>query len=86
MGSMRGAWQRYDKRKIAQLLKNAGIVRNRLKIASAVRNAQALLRVQNEFGSFDRYVWQFMDGRAESEFMEIAPPGPAADCAFGCYE
>src|SRR5271166_2252336 len=46
---------RYDKRKIAQLLKNPGIVRNRLKIASAVRNAQALLQVQEEFGSFDRY-------------------------------
>ena len=54
---------RYDRRKIAQLLKNPGIVRNRLKIASAVRNAQALLRVQEEFGSFDRYIWQFVDGR-----------------------
>ena len=54
---------RYNKRKIAQLLKNEGIVRNRLKIASAVRNAQALLRVQEEFVSFDRYVWQFVDGR-----------------------
>jgi DNA-3-methyladenine glycosylase I len=51
----------YDRRKVAQLLKNEGIVRNRLKIASAVRNAQALLRVQEEFGSFDRYVWQFVD-------------------------
>jgi len=54
---------RYDARKIAQLLRNPGIVRNRLKIASAVRNAQALLRVQEEFGSFDRYVWQFVNGR-----------------------
>src|SRR6202023_3093914 len=54
---------RYDRRKLAQLLRNPGIVRNRLKIASAVRNAQAFLRVQNEFGSFDRYVWQFVDGR-----------------------
>lgn len=54
---------RYDRRKIAQLLKNPGIVRNRLKIASAVRNAQALLRVQEEFGSFDRYAWQFVEGR-----------------------
>ena len=53
----------YDQRKIAQLLKNEGIVRNRLKVASAVRNAQALLRVQEEYGSFDRYVWQFVDGR-----------------------
>ena len=53
----------YDRRRIAQLLKNPGIVRNRLKIASAVRNAQALLQVQQEFGSFDRYVWQFVEGR-----------------------
>jgi DNA-3-methyladenine glycosylase I len=54
---------RYDSRKLAQLMKNPGIVRNRLKIASAVRNAQALLRVQEEFGSFDRYIWQFVDGK-----------------------
>jgi DNA-3-methyladenine glycosylase I len=54
---------RYDGRKIAQLLRNPGIVRNRLKMASAVQNARALLRVQEEFGSFDRYVWQFVDGR-----------------------
>jgi DNA-3-methyladenine glycosylase I len=53
----------YDRRKVAQLLKNPGIVRNRLKIASAVRNAQALLRVQKEFGSFDRYIWQFVGGK-----------------------
>lgn len=53
----------YDKRKIAQLLKDPGIVRNRLKIASAVKNAQALLRVREEFESFDRYVWQFVEGR-----------------------
>ena len=54
---------RYDRGKIAQLMRNPGIVRNRLKVASAVRNAQALLRVQEEFGSFDRYVWQFVEGR-----------------------
>ena len=53
---------RYDRRKFAQLLNNPGIVRNRLKVASAVRNAQALLRVQKEFGSFDRYIWQFVGG------------------------
>jgi DNA-3-methyladenine glycosylase I len=53
----------YDRRKMAQLLKNPGIVRNRLKIASAVTNAQALRRVREEFGSFDRYVWQFVNGR-----------------------
>jgi DNA-3-methyladenine glycosylase I len=54
---------RYDRRKIAQLLNNPGIVRNKLKIASAVKNAQALLRVQEEFGSFDRFIWQFVDGK-----------------------
>jgi DNA-3-methyladenine glycosylase I len=54
---------RYDKRKLAQLLKNPGIVRNRLKLASAVQNAKALLQVQKEYGDFDRYIWQFVDGR-----------------------
>ena len=54
---------RYGKKKIAQLLKNPGIVRNRLKIASAVQNARALLQVQKEFGSFDRYIWQFVGGK-----------------------
>jgi DNA-3-methyladenine glycosylase I len=54
---------RYDRRKLAQLLKDPGIVRNRLKIASAVQNARALLHVQKEYGTFDRYVWQFVDGR-----------------------
>ncbi|HWY20228.1 MAG TPA: DNA-3-methyladenine glycosylase I [Candidatus Acidoferrum sp.] len=53
----------YDRRKMAQLLKNPGIVRNRLKIASAVRNAQALQRVREEFGTFDRYIWRFVNGR-----------------------
>jgi DNA-3-methyladenine glycosylase I len=53
---------RYDRRKAAQLLKNPGIVRNRLKISSTVRNAEALLKVQEEFGSFDRYIWQFVNG------------------------
>ncbi|MCH7721536.1 MAG: DNA-3-methyladenine glycosylase I [Planctomycetes bacterium] len=54
---------RYDKRKEAQLLANAGIVRNRLKIASAIKNAKAFLAVQEEFGSFDAYIWPFVDGQ-----------------------
>jgi DNA-3-methyladenine glycosylase I len=54
---------RYNRKRLAQLLKNPGIVRNRLKIASAVTNAQAMLRVQEEFSSFDHYVWQFVNGR-----------------------
>jgi DNA-3-methyladenine glycosylase I len=54
---------RYDRRKMEQLLRDPGIVRNKLKIASAVANAKALLAVQKEFGSFDRYIWQFVDGK-----------------------
>ena len=54
---------KYDRRKIRQLLGNPGIVRNRFKIASTIANAQAFLRVQEEFGSFDRYVWQFVGGQ-----------------------
>ena len=53
----------YDSTKLRVLLRNPGIVRNRLKIASAVQNAQVFLAVQNEFGSFDRYIWQFVDGK-----------------------
>ena len=53
---------RYDERKAAALLEDAGIVRNRLKIASAISNAQAFLEAQKEFGSFDRYIWRFVGG------------------------
>jgi DNA-3-methyladenine glycosylase I len=52
----------YDRRKLAQLLRNPGIVRNRLKIASAVQNARSFLRVQEKHGSFDEYIWQFIGG------------------------
>jgi DNA-3-methyladenine glycosylase I len=54
---------RYDKRKVAALLADAGIVRNRAKIESAIKNAKAFLEVQEEFGSFDAYQWRFVDGR-----------------------
>ena len=54
---------RYDKKKIRQLLGDPGIVRNRLKIAASVENAKAFLRVRQEFGSFDRYIWQFVGGK-----------------------
>jgi DNA-3-methyladenine glycosylase I len=72
-----GRVARYDGRKMAQLLRNPGIVRNRLKIASAVRNACALLRVQEEFGSFDRYVWQFVEGRPKVNLRDARHPVPA---------
>src|SRR3984957_18582274 len=52
---------RYDADKIASLMADAGIVRNRLKIAAALTNAQAFLAVQKEFGSFDKYIWSFVD-------------------------
>jgi DNA-3-methyladenine glycosylase I len=54
---------RYDGAKVAQLLGNDGIIRNRLKIHAAIRNAQAVLQVQSEFGSLNAYVWRFVEGR-----------------------
>jgi DNA-3-methyladenine glycosylase I len=55
---------KYNKKKITALLADAGIVRNRMKIASVVKNANALLSVQKEFGSFDKYIWQFAPKKA----------------------
>lgn len=54
---------RFDKRKVASLLKNAAIVRNRLKIEATITNAKAFLAVQEEFGSFDAYLWRFVNGK-----------------------
>jgi DNA-3-methyladenine glycosylase I len=54
---------RYNQRKLDSLMRNEGIVRNRLKILSVVKNAKAFLEVQKEFGTFDRYVWQFVGGK-----------------------
>lgn len=67
----------YDRRKTAQLLKNPGIVRNRLKIDSTIRNAKALLVVQKEFGSFDKYVWQFVEGRPRINRWKLPADVPA---------
>ena len=53
---------RYDSRKRQSLLRNPGIIRNRLKIASAANNAKAFLDIQKEFGAFDTYIWQFVGG------------------------
>ena len=53
----------YDRRKVNELLANPGIVRNRLKITASIQNARAFLAVQEEFGSFDAYIWQFVNGR-----------------------
>ena len=53
---------RYDKRRVRKLLTNPGIIRNRLKIAATIQNAKAFLAVRKEFGSFDAYLWRFVDG------------------------
>jgi DNA-3-methyladenine glycosylase I len=54
---------RYNEKRIQKLLKDEGIIRNQLKVRAAVTNAQAFLAVQEEFGTFDEYIWQFTDGK-----------------------
>lgn len=51
----------YDEKKIAELLQNEGIIRNKLKVNSAVKNAKAFMKIQEEFGSFDKYIWSYVD-------------------------
>jgi DNA-3-methyladenine glycosylase I len=74
---------KYDERKVAELLANPGIVRNRLKIAAAVQNAKAFLTVQREFGSFDKFIWRFVGGRPKTNrwqtMKEIAPRTAESD-------
>ena len=67
----------YDQRKVDELLANPGIIRNRLKITSAIRNAQAFLTVQREFGSFDTYVWRFVDRRPRKNTWRTTHEIPA---------
>jgi DNA-3-methyladenine glycosylase I len=69
---------RYKKRKIGQLLENAGIVRNRMKIGATVANAEAFLRVQNEYGSFDAYIWQFVGGKPKQNRRRSLKQLPAS--------
>jgi DNA-3-methyladenine glycosylase I len=67
---------RFDDARVERLLHNPGIVRNRLKVAGAVRNARAFLEVQREFGSFDAYIWRFVNGaplRATRRSMKDVP-------------
>lgn len=76
---------RFDRRKIERLLADPGIVRNRLKVESAVSNARAFLAVQEEFGCFDAYQWRFVDGRpVRNRFRTLAeiPPRTAVSDAF----
>ena len=87
----RRAFAEFDPKKVARfmakkkavLLKNHGIIRNRLKIDSAVTNAQAFLAVQEEFGSFDRYVWQFVGGKPKvnhwARMSQVPTTNPVSD-------
>ena len=68
----------YDERKCAGLLQNEGIIRNRLKIASAVRNAKCYLKIKEEFGSFDSYIWSFVDGKPIENAWENIEQVPAS--------
>ncbi len=74
---------RYGAKKVASLLADAGIVRNRLKIAATIRNAQAFLAVQQEFGRFDRYLWSFVDGKPivnhRRTMQEVPARSPESD-------
>ena len=68
---------RYDRGKVQALLRNPGIVRNRLKVASAISNARAFLEIQKEFGSFDRYIWQFVGGKPRVNARRLGGKIPA---------
>ena len=74
---------RYDQRKVQALLADPGIVRNRLKVAATIQNAKSFLEVQKEFGSFDRYVWQFVGGAPKqntwTEMKQVPAHTPESD-------
>ncbi|OGU32795.1 MAG: DNA-3-methyladenine glycosylase [Ignavibacteria bacterium GWA2_35_9] len=68
---------KYDKKKINVLLKDAGIIRNRLKIEAAVTNAKAFIETRKEFGTFDKYIWSFTDGKPIQNKFESLKKIPA---------
>jgi DNA-3-methyladenine glycosylase I len=70
---------KYNDKKIAALLENAGIVRNRLKVAAAIQNARAFLEVQKDFGSFDAYIWQFVGGKPKKRKRGQAVPATSPE-------
>jgi len=67
----------YDKKKVRELLRDAGIIRNRLKIDSAIGNARAFLEVQKEFGTFDAYIWRFVGGQPKQNARKSLKSVPA---------
>jgi DNA-3-methyladenine glycosylase I len=68
---------KYGAKKVRQLLANAGIVRNKLKVAASIENAKAFLKVQKEFGSFDKYIWRFVDGKPKINLRKSLKDLPA---------
>jgi DNA-3-methyladenine glycosylase I len=68
---------RYDQPKVDALLADSGIIRNRLKVAAAIQNARALLAVQEEFETFDTYIWRFVGGRPRQNFWRTLDDLPA---------
>lgn len=73
----------YDANKVEELMQNAGIVRNRRKIESTIINAQKFLEVQQQFGSFDHFLWQFVDGKPKQNhwrsLTEVPSTSPESD-------
>lgn len=69
----------YTQAKVEALLQNPGIIRNKLKICSVITNAQAFLRVQKEFGSFDTYIWGFTEGKVIDHHLKSMADMPAQD-------
>lgn len=68
---------KYDGKKVRELLKDAGIVRNKLKVAATIENANAFLKVRAEFGSFDAYIWQFTGGAVKANAWKTHKSVPA---------
>ncbi|MCB1179261.1 MAG: DNA-3-methyladenine glycosylase I [Leptospiraceae bacterium] len=74
---------KFDGKKVEELMQNSGIVRNRLKILSAIGNAKAFIQIQKEFGSFDKYVWSFVGNKTKVNYpksmKEIPVTSPESD-------
>jgi len=74
---------KYDEGKIQDLLGNSGIIRNRLKISAAVANAKLFLKIKDQFGTFDKYIWQFVDGKTIQNrwksMSELPPKSPESE-------
>lgn len=68
---------RFNRRKVESLLKDTGIIRNRLKVEGAVKNAKAFLKIQEEFGTFDAYIWRFVDGKPKQNRWKTLKQIPA---------